>query len=92
MYALAGLLWGYDDAEDDEAKKQLYALVQKLSADFKADFGTISCRDLLKGIAAGTTPTPTKRDEEFYKVRPCVAFVEKAAQLIDKELEARKAL
>ena len=91
MFAVAGLLWGYESPEDDNAKKEHYALIQKLAEKFKETHGgTIVCRELLKGIAAGTTPMPTKRDSEFYKVRPCVAFVETAARLLDEEIKSRE--
>ena len=45
------------------------------------------CRDLLKGLAVTSDPTPEKRTEQYYKVRPCVKFVRSAAEILDRYLE-----
>lgn len=87
MFMVAGLILGYTDPKDDKLKAKHYALIQKLSEKFKEKFGTIICRELLVNIKHDTSNIPTKRDEEFYKKRPCLRFVETAAQIIDEILD-----
>ena len=47
MFMVVGILYGYDDAKDYEGKKDTYALVQELANQFKAETGSIICRELL---------------------------------------------
>lgn len=47
MFMVLSALYGYDDAEDTEAKKLLYSRVQALAEKFKKEHGTIICRELL---------------------------------------------
>lgn len=90
MFMVAGIICGYTDPKDDKLKAKHYALVQSLSNKFKERFNTIICRELLVNIKHDTSSIPTKRDEEFYKKRPCLRFVETSAQIIDEMLEEMK--
>ena len=83
-----GTLRGYGDPEAKEEKSAHYARVQDFAAHFKAEHDTIICRELLKGIALKkeNTPEPEARTEEYYRVRPCVRFVETAAKVLDEML------
>jgi len=83
MFMIAGFVCGYTDPEDDKIKAKHYALIQKLAEKFKSQYGTIVCRELLVNIKHDTSNVPTKRDDEFYKKRPCLRFVETAAVIID---------
>ncbi len=82
MYAVLGLLYGYDTPGDDESKKRLYTEVQTLAARFREETGSIICREILKNPPSDPNPTP--RTEEFYKKRPCVRMVSLAARLMDE--------
>ena len=82
MYAVLGLLYGYDTPGDDESKKRLYTEVQTLAARFREETGSIVCREILKNPPSDPTPTP--RTEEFYRKRPCVRMVSLAARLMDE--------
>ncbi|MCF0182007.1 MAG: C_GCAxxG_C_C family protein [Muribaculaceae bacterium] len=86
MFLLAGLETASEHA-DQVIKAQNYAAVQQLAADFKAQTGSIVCRELLglnKRRADGTMPevaivaTPEPRTAEYYRKRPCVRMVETA--------------
>lgn len=81
MLAVAGLLYGYADPEDNKAKMDHYALVQHLAGKFREQAGSIVCREILKNPPSDPKPTP--RTEEFYKQRPCVRLVILAAQILD---------
>ena len=86
-----GLLYGYTDLTDPQAKADHYALVQALAADFKADFGTIVCRELLGKAGAASSPVPSPRTAEYHATRPCGGLVRRAAELVDRIMESRQA-
>lgn len=87
MFMIAGIICGYTDPKNDKTKAKHYALVQNLANKFKERYNTIVCRELLVNIKHDTSSVPTKRDDEFYKKRPCLRFVETAAEIIDELLE-----
>ncbi|MBO7252363.1 MAG: C_GCAxxG_C_C family protein [Oscillospiraceae bacterium] len=83
MFMVMGLLYGYTEpGEKDCNKKALYKDVQVLADQFREEVGSIICRDILKNPPSDPTPTP--RDAEFYKVRPCARMVMTAARILDK--------
>ena len=86
MTLLAGYLRGYSDPADFESKKQLYALVQKMCAEFEAKEGTLICRELL-GLKKGEDlAEPAARTEEYYRTRPCIGACRTAAEIAEKYL------
>ena len=89
MFMVLGTLYGYDDARDDNAKKELYARVQTLAEEFKGEYKTIICRELL-GVDGAQKPEPTPRNPEFYQKRPCLAFVRSAARILSEFIESNK--
>ena len=82
MYMVLGVLYGYDNADEKDGKKQLYSDVQALAEKFKGKNGSIICRELLKNPPSN--PTPSERTEEYYASRPCVRMVMSAATLLDE--------
>ena len=93
-FAVAGVLWGYSDVTDDKVKNEHYALIRRIAEEFKAaNGGTYICKDLLKGLANINSKDSHPRNEEYYKVRPCVRFVSTACEILDGILaEKREAL
>jgi C_GCAxxG_C_C family probable redox protein len=86
MTLAAGYLKGYDDPSDYESKKQLYALIQKMCAEFKELEGTLICRELL-GLKEGEDAAePSVRTEEYYRSRPCIGACRAAAGIAEKYL------
>ncbi len=81
MLLVLGQLYGYDTPGDDASKKALYTDVQHLAGQFRAQVGSIVCREILKNPPSDPNPTP--RTPEFYKKRPCARMVMLAAQLLD---------
>ena len=86
MFMVLGALYGYDEAKDDDVKKELYKKVQLLAAEFEDEYKTIICRELL-GVDGAQKPEPTPRDAEYYKSRPCLSFVRSAAQTLSEFIE-----
>ena len=86
MFAIAGLKYGYTSNNDDEIKAQHYKRIQDLAEKFRADFGTIICRELL-GLPSGVdSPIPSKRTDDYYSVRPCEEFIKRASEIIESEI------
>ncbi|WP_040197837.1 C-GCAxxG-C-C family protein [Candidatus Soleaferrea massiliensis] len=89
MGFVLGALYSSPDPADTTAKAAHYARVQELADTFRQEHGTIVCRELLEQMALrpDTSPQPDKRDERYYKVRPCVRLVESAARMLDAYIE-----
>ena len=86
MTLLAGYLRGYSDPADFGSKKELYALIQKMCAEFERKEGTIICRELL-GLKKGEDlAEPAERTEEYYRTRPCIGACRTAAETAEKYL------
>ena len=82
MFMVLGQLYGYDNSDADAHKKELYKQVQALAEDFKAQTGSIICREILKNPASDPNPSP--RTAEYYAKRPCARMVMIAAELMDQ--------
>ena len=90
MFMVAGVLYGYDDPKDYEAKKVHYERIQQLAKEFELRNGSIVCRQLL-GLGEGKdTPAPEKRTQEYYKKRPCAELVGIAAAIMEQYIIANK--
>ena len=89
MAIVVGILYGYADPRDNQAKQAHYALVQKLAGKFREANGSIICRELL-GDGRAITSMPEARTAEYYKKRPCVELVGMAAEILDEEIAERK--
>lgn len=87
MFMTAGLLYGLGEGYTFEDKAEHYKRIQELAAEFKEVHGTIVCRELLKTLKVTSDPTPERRTEKYYKVRPCIKFVRTAAEILDKYIE-----
>ena len=88
MIYVLGNIYGDYDPHDTEAKTALYKAVRELSQEFKAEFGTTNCRELLLKASVIPKPDPSERNAEYYRKRPCAHFVRKAAELASLKLPA----
>ena len=89
MFMVAGQLYGYASPTDNVAKKEHYALIQRMAAKFREENGSIICRELLGIDSDGATPT--KRTDEFYKKR-CNIIIENTSDLSALEDKCREAI
>ncbi len=89
MFMVLGMLYGYDTV-NDEMKKELYRQVQELAGKFKNEYGTIVCRELLKGLGVTSDYVPSPRTAEYYRVRPCIKFVSLAAGLTEEFIQTHE--
>lgn len=90
MLLTLGMLEGYDDPQAGAEKAALYARVQALAAQFRAENGAILCRELLGDASPSHTPTPEARSSHYYETRPCANLVRCAARLLDEHLSAQQ--
>ncbi len=79
-------------------KQKNYEVVQRLAADFRAQTGSILCKELLglnKKRSDGTIPeiqicaTPEPRTDEYYRKRPCIRMVETATRIYMNYLKGK---
>ena len=82
MLMVAGILYGYDETDDDASKKAHYQLVQKLAGEFREEVGSIICREILKNPPSDPNPSP--RTAEYYAQRPCARMVYTAAKILEE--------
>ena len=67
-----------------EDKEVIFSLTRALAEDFKAEFGTLTCRELLHlDEEMESSARPSERTAAYYAARPCercVAFCARKAQ------------
>ncbi len=91
MFMVANLLYGYSDVTDKDIKDAHYALIQDLTARFKAETGTILCRELLDlPESQADIPVSEARTAEFYQRRPCADLVALAAKIMAEYISAQQ--
>lgn len=88
---ILNVLYGYDDKEDFESKKRLYEIIRAFAEKFKAENGSIICRELL-GIDGAGSPVPEKRTPGFYEKRPCPEIVYSAAKILEEYLKEQSVI
>jgi C_GCAxxG_C_C family probable redox protein len=87
MFMAAGILYGYSDPSDKNAKAEHYELVQSLAMKFREENGSIICRELL-GLPDGEdSPIPEGRTADYYARRPCSELVEHSAKIVDEYIQ-----
>ncbi len=91
-FMVLGLTEKYTDPADSEGKMALYAKVREIADKFKAENGSIICRELLEGVNAAPGGNPETRSPEYYKKRPCGELVKSAADIIEEYLNERASL
>lgn len=77
MALIAGLLYGDIDPAVKATKDAHYERVQAVALKFKDEFSSLICRELLD--RADKNPNT----EEPYASRPCLVYVESAAETLD---------
>lgn len=86
MALLAGLKQGNTDPQNEAGKTEIYELVRKMSDKFKAEKGSIICKDLLGISEREPSAIPQKRTRNYYENRPCSQLVACAAKIVEEML------
>lgn len=84
IVAVVSQLYGYSDPKEQKGKTELYKKIQALAEKFRADNGSIICRELLGLSAPEGSPVPEARTSEYYKKRPCPELCRYAADILDE--------
>ena len=71
-------------------KAAVYPAVQDFCSKFKAETGSIVCRELLAAADAAPGGAPAARTPEYYDRRPCAGLVRLAASLLEGEAGCRE--
>lgn len=87
--AMSGITFVISALYGNESKNDVYKMVQTVAAEFKAQNGSIVCKELL-GLAekAPITPNAEKRTDTYYKKRPCPLIVASAADALDEFIKS----
>lgn len=75
---------------DGEDKLANYKIIQEACAEFKKEFGTLICAQLLDGIPVDKLPKPEERTKEYYEKRPCSEICAVAADITKEFLDKYK--
>lgn len=81
-----GLVKGYADPDNPDAKKAHYHRVQEFARRFREKNGSIICRELLSGVQTVEGNDPEQRTVAYYNKRPCPALCRCAAEILDEML------
>ncbi len=88
IFMAAGLIYGYTDPVENDAKTAHYERIQELGLKIsRQKYSTFLCRDLLELDIIHDIPVPELRTPEYYKKRKCSLYVEYAASLLDEYIE-----
>ena len=90
MAFVASFLSPCPTADNANAKKANYALVQEFAEKFRQQNGAIVCRELLGLDRPKDEPTPSLRTAEYYQKRPCADLVYDAALIVGKYLQKNR--
>ena len=87
MCMAADLIRGPGEGADKAAKDEHYTFIRELCDEFRAETGSIICRELL-GLAPKQCDQPVSeaRTPAYYKKRPCAELVALAAGILSKHL------
>ena len=85
-----GLVCGYDDPKDTQAKAAHYARVQEFARRFREQTGSVVCRELLQGVPTAPGSAPEARTAAYYRKRPCAELVALSAGIAADMLETKK--
>ncbi len=79
---LIGLKYGKCKAGDNESKEKTYQLVQKFADSFKAEFGSVRCKDILKFDISKQEEHDQARDSGVFKT-VCPNLVKRAVEIVE---------
>ena len=87
MCMAVDLIRGPGDGADKTAKDKHYAFIRGLCDAFRAETGSIVCRELL-GLAPNQSDSSVSevRTADYYKKRPCADLVSLAAKILSEQL------
>ncbi len=91
LAVLAGLEEGNGSPDDKEAMLRSFKLIQRMTEEFKAAYGSAVCGEILglKGFAKAEGPATNAPVPDRYKGRPCALKVRLAATIFERYLNEK---
>lgn len=77
-------LYGYSDPKDNANKTALYEKIRELADRYRAENGSIICRELLGLQSAEKSAVPEDRTTQYYKKRPCAELCRFAGDMLER--------
>lgn len=89
---LAGLEEGNAKPDEKEAQQNCFKVVQRMTEEFKAQYGSVVCGEILglKGFVKALGPAINTPLPECYKIRPCALKVRLAAAIFERFLREKE--
>ena len=87
MAMVLGVLYGHVDPKIPSTKADHYVRVREVADAFRAETGSIICRELLSEERPDSA-TPAPRDAVYYKKRPCAELVALAADICERYIDS----
>jgi C_GCAxxG_C_C family probable redox protein len=84
MFMVANMMYGFETPDNANHKTEHYAAIRELATAFTNEYDTLICKDLLASLPGKLSENPSLRDDEYYKVRPCALYVEKAVAILEE--------
>lgn len=84
-YMLIGLKYGKYRLEDNDARDKTYSIIQEFSRRFKAEFGSVSCTDLIGYDLTNKEEYKKAQEAEAFK-HTCRGLVKKSVEIIEEIL------
>ena len=91
-FMIVGLLYGYTDLENPDAKAAHYKLIQDFAQEFRERNGSILCRELLELNEPEQSFVPEERTQNYYENRPCLSIVRKTAEQLEKYMKEKTSM
>lgn len=86
MMLVLGLVFYNAGNPTGAEKSALYAREQEVARRFRAQTGSIVCRELLAGVSIDSSPNAEERTTQYYKKRPCSELCGIAANILEEYL------
>lgn len=77
-------VYGYSDPKNGAEKTELYENIRALADSFRAETGSIICKELLGLKEMEKSPSPEARTEQYYKKRPCPELCRLSGNLLER--------
>lgn len=84
MFFVLGIVRNGFEYDNLSSKTKLYAEIKELDRKFTEKFSTTNCRELLTQSKNTVLSEPSERTPEYYRKRPCAAFIAYAADLLQE--------
>jgi C_GCAxxG_C_C family probable redox protein len=88
-FMILGLLYGYAELENPEAKAAHYKLIQDFAKKFRELNGSILCRELLGLDEPEHSFVPEERTQSYYEDRPCLLIVRNTADQLENYINEK---